>query len=279
VTRDKAPVWLVTGASRGLGAALVTAALDAGCRVAAGARSPGDVTERFGARDALLPVALDVTRPDGIAQAVAAVVARFGRIDILVNNAGFGLLGAVEEASEAEARAIFETNFFGVLNLVRAVLPILRAQRSGHVVNISSGGGIQGLAGYGLYCASKFAVEGLTESLDAELRPLGIHSTIVELGYTRTEFSRALVSSPTVIADYDASAGATRRLAAQDRVQRGWPNDPDKAARAIVAVTRAPEPPLRLPLGPDAIELVEHKLAFIREELERWRVLAGSSAT
>jgi len=178
-------VWFVTGASRGFGAGLVTEALARGNQVVAAARRPrGEQSEN------LLPVALDVTDEDQAHAAVAAAVREFGRIDVVVNNAGRGLLGAVEEASDSAARAVFDTNVFGVLNVQRAVLPVLRAQRSGRLIQLSSVGGFTGTPGWGIYAATKFAVEGFSEALAGELKPLGIDVTIVEPGLFRTDLDR-----------------------------------------------------------------------------------------
>jgi len=208
---------------------------------------------------------------------VDATVARFGRIDVVVNNAGRGLIAAVEEATDAAARAIFDINVFGVLNTLRAVLPTLRGQRSGYVINIGSIGGFTGYPGWGFYNATKFALEGLSEALHAELAPLGINVSIVEPGGFRTDFldSSSLHVEPAAIADYAASAGETRGVpAAFNHAQRG---DPAKLAAAIVDLPETEEPPLRLQLGPDAVEGVEAKLKSVQRELDRWRAVALST--
>jgi len=210
-------VLFVTGASRGFGAEIVEKALAAGHSVVATARDPRAIAARFpDAGDHLLPVALDVLDEAQAAAAVEAAVQRFGRIDVVVNNAGRGLLSAVEEASDAAARAVFDTNVFGILNVQRAVLPTLRAQRSGRIVNLSSIGGFIGSAGWGIYCATKFAVEGFSEALAREVGPLGIDVVIVEPGYFRTDFldASSLSTEGTVIDDYAETAGATRQHAA-----------------------------------------------------------------
>jgi NAD(P)-dependent dehydrogenase (short-subunit alcohol dehydrogenase family) len=182
-------VWFLTGASRGFGLEIARKILSRGDRVVATARRAGQIAANFpDAGDALLAVDLDVTNGDQAAQAVQAAVDKFGRIDVLVNNAGRGLLGAVEEASDASVRAVYEVNVFGALTVQRAVLPVMRRQRSGHIINISSVGGLQGSAGWGIYCSTKFAVEGFSEALAQEVKPLGIAVTIVEPGYFRTDF-------------------------------------------------------------------------------------------
>ncbi len=270
-------VWFVTGASRGLGAAITREALSRGHQVTATARDADALRRAFAESPDVLPMAVDVTDERQINAAVEATVERFGRIDVLVNNAGRGQVGAVEEVSDAAARALFELNVFGVLNVLRAALPTLRAQRSGHVINIGSVGGFATAPGVGLYGATKSALEGLSEALRAELVPLGINVTVVEPGGFRTDFldSSSLQIEPTVIADYAASAGATREtIVTYNHVQRG---DPARAAAAIVDVTEIDEPPLRLQLGADSIERIEAKLDLVRRELDQWRSVALST--
>lgn len=270
-------VWLITGASRGIGARIAEAALARGDAVVATSRSAQSVTRRLGTHDALLAVSLDVTEEAQARQAVGAALERFGRIDVLVNNAGYGLLGAVEEATADEVRSLYDTNVFGLLNVTRAVLPTLRAQRAGHVINISSLGGVQSSAGFGVYCSTKFAVEGLTEALHAELAPLGIHATVVEPGYFRTEFldTASLAISPRVVQDYAASAGAVREAAR--RIHRNQPGDPVRLAQAILQLVDSPAPPLRLPLGTDTLQAIADKHAFVQAETAQWRALAAST--
>jgi len=270
-------VWFVTGASRGLGAAITREALSRGHQVTATARDADALRRAFAESPDVLPMAVDVTDERQINAAVEATVERFGRIDVLVNNAGRGQVGAVEEVSDAAARALFELNVFGVLNVLRAALPTLRAQRSGHVINIGSVGGFATAPGVGLYGATKFALEGLSEALRGELAPLGINVTVVEPGGFRTDFldSSSLQIEPTVIADYAASAGATREtIVTYNHLQRG---DPARAAAAIVDVTEIDEPPLRLQLGADSIERIEAKLDLVRRELDQWRSVALST--
>ncbi len=271
-------VWFVTGASRGFGAEIVEKALAAGHSIVAAARDPHAVEARFpDAGDQLLPVALDVLDESQAAAAVEAAVQRFGRIDIVVNNAGRGLLSAVEEASDPAARAVFDTNVFGILNVLRAVLPTLRAQRSGRIINLSSIGGFGGAAGWGIYCATKFAVEGFSEALAQEVGPLGIDVIIVEPGYFRTDFldASSLSTEGTVIDDYAETAGATRRHASD--VNHEQPGDPVKAAAAIVEIASAERPPLRIQLGRDAFTGVAGKLKFVAEEQAAWRDLSVST--
>ncbi|MGK3965536.1 oxidoreductase [Sorangium sp. So ce118] len=270
-------VWLVTGASRGFGAEITKAALAAGGAVVATARDPGRITERFGTSEALLPVALDVTDERSVAAAVEAAIARFGRIDVLVNNAGYGILGAVEETSGDEVRRVYETNVFGLLAVTRAVLPQLRKQRSGHILNLSSIGGYRSGPGFGIYCSTKFAIEGISEALHAELAPLGIHVTSLEPGYFRTEFfeSKSMVETDNVIADYANTLGKVRSLVKTvSGQQRG---DPARLARVVVDLVGEEDPPLRLPLGSDTVAAIEAKHAFVEQELDAWRAVSVST--
>jgi NAD(P)-dependent dehydrogenase (short-subunit alcohol dehydrogenase family) len=270
-------VWFITGASRGIGALIAEAALADGNAVVAAGRNVAAIVERLGESAALLPVALDVTDETQARAAVQQAVEKFGRVDVLVNNAGFGLLGAVEESADKDVRRMYDTNVFGLLNVTRAVLPTLRAQRSGHVINISSIGGYRGSAGFGVYSSTKFAVEGITEALHAELKPLGIHATVVEPGYFRTDFldGSSLVVAPEVIADYDASAGAVRRKAQE--MNHNQPGDPNKLAAAMIKLVDAPTPPLRLPLGTDTLAAIAAKNAYVTQETETWKALSAST--
>ncbi|MER7702447.1 oxidoreductase [Kitasatospora sp. NPDC097605] len=271
-------VWFITGASRGFGLEIARRALADGDAVVATARDPKAVREALpDAGERLLAVALDVTDEAGVREAVAAAVERFGRIDVLVNNAGRGLVGAVEEASDEEARAVFDTNVFGLLAVSRAVLPVMRRRRSGRVINISSVGGFTAGAGWGVYAGTKFAVEGISEAMRAELLPLGILTTVVEPGVFRTDFldGSSLHHTRQTIEDYSGSAGQTRDWARQ--TNHAQPGDPAKAAAAIVALARAEEPPLRLQLGADCVARVEAKLAAVADELAVWRGLSLST--
>ncbi|EJM82916.1 oxidoreductase [Pseudomonas sp. GM60] len=270
-------IWLITGASRGIGAKIAAAALANGDAVVATARDANSITQRFGDQPGLLAVTLDVTDEAQSVAVAKAAIEHFGRIDVLVNNAGFGLLGAVEEATADEVRRVYETNVFGLLNVTRAVLPYMRAARSGHVINLSSVGGYRSGAGFGVYCSTKFAVEGLSEALYAELEPLGVKVTIVEPGYFRTEFleGNSLVESPSSIADYDGTAGEVRKIA--KAVTLNQPGDPDKLAQVMITLVEAQKAPLRLPLGSDCVEAIEAKNAFVAGELQAWREVSVST--
>jgi NAD(P)-dependent dehydrogenase (short-subunit alcohol dehydrogenase family) len=271
-------IWFVTGSSRGFGLEITRAALAAGHQVVATARKPDTVREQFPhAGEALLAVALDVTDPQSIRTAVDAAIERFGRIDVLVNNAGTGLLAAVEESDDAAVRALYETNVFGPLAVQRAVLPVLRRQRSGHVINISSIVGFATAPGWGIYASTKFAVEGFTETLHTELAPLGIHVTLVEPGFFRTDFldPASLHTGPDTIDDYAPTVGAMRTAAAS--LNHTQPGDPVKAAHAIVQLADTPEPPLRLPLGADTLQAFDAKLDTLRKDMDASRHIALST--
>ena len=262
--------WLITGASRGFGARIAELALAKGDNVVATARNPKSVVERLGNHPNLLAVALDVTDDAQAKAAASAAVERFGQIDVLLNNAGFGLLGAVEEATAEEVERLYRTNVFGLLAVTRAVLPHMRARRSGHILNISSIGGYRAGPGFGVYSSTKFAVEGLSESLHAELAPLGIHVTVIEPGYFRTDFldASSLSVSGEPIADYAETAGAVRSRAAD--LNHAQPGDPDKLARVIVDFANAPNPPVRLPLGSDTVAAIEAKHVSDAAILATW---------
>ncbi|MGJ5207805.1 SDR family NAD(P)-dependent oxidoreductase [Bradyrhizobium sp. HKCCYLR20261] len=270
-------VWFITGASRGFGALVAQQALARGDAVVATARDPNAITKRIGAHPNLLPLALDVTKESEAVAAAQAAVDRFGKIDVLLNNAGFGLMGAVEEASADEIEAVFRTNVFGLLAVTRAVLPHMRKARSGRILNISSIGGYRGSAGFGVYGATKFAVEALTEALRVELAPLGIHVTAIEPGYFRTDFMDAssLRVSRLEIPDYSATVGRVRANAG--KINGAQPGDPDKLARVLVDFADEPDPPVRLPLGADTVAAIEAKHASDAAIIARWRKVSLST--
>jgi NAD(P)-dependent dehydrogenase (short-subunit alcohol dehydrogenase family) len=270
-------VWFITGASRGFGALIAEAALAAGDAVVATARDPSTVTARLGSHERLLATRLDVTSEAEAHEAAGQAVKKFGRIDILVNNAGYGLLGAIEEASAEETTKLFGTNVFGLLGVTRAVLPHMRRQRSGHIMNLSSVGGYAGYPGWGVYGATKFAVEGISEALAAEVAPLGIHVTVVEPGFFRTDFldETSLARTALQIEDYRETVGKTRAHAAD--VNHGQRGDPRKLAKAFMQLVNAKNPPTRLPLGSDTVERIESKNAHVAQELAAWRNVATST--
>ena len=271
-------IWLITGATSGLGRAIAQAALDAGDTVIAAARRPDALDALVTAHpDSVTPVELDVTDSRRIAAVVADVILWHGRIDVLVNNAGRGLVGAVEETSDDELRGLMELHFFGPATLTRAVLPHMRRQQSGAIVQISSMGGRLSFAGVGGYSATKFALEGLTEALAAEVRPLGITTMIVEPGAFRTGFSTpsALLTSRPIEA-YDAIVGPVRDNLHNDDGRQ--PGDPSKAAAAILTALNSDRPPLRLVLGTDAADMVDQSLRDQRSEFEAWQSIARATA-
>lgn len=270
-------VWFITGASRGFGARITAEALKRGDAVIATARDPSAVTKQFGQHDRLLAVKLDVSNEAQAHEAAGAAVKKFGGIDILVNNAGYGLLGAVEESSADEVQRLFATNVFGLLNVTRAVLPHMRRQRSGHIMNISSIGGYSGHYGWGVYGSTKFAVEGLSEAMSAELAPLGIHVTVVEPGFFRTDFldEQSLSRTKLEISDYAGTVGKMRVLAAE--ANHAQPGDPSKLAAAFMTLADAKTPPTRLPLGSDTVARIEAKHVHVETELAAWRDVALST--
>jgi NAD(P)-dependent dehydrogenase (short-subunit alcohol dehydrogenase family) len=256
---------------------ITRAVLAAGDKVVATVRrNPGALAGELNHQNLHVAV-LDVTDEAQTRAAVAEALARFGRIDVLVNNAGYGILGAVEEASDGDVRRNYETNVFGLLNVTRAVLPHLRRQRSGHVINITSVGGLSASPGWGLYGSTKFAVEGITEALAKELAPLGIFATAVEPGYFRTDFLDAgsLDRAGTVIEDYAETVGRMRQRAAD--VNGKQPGDARKLAAALLRIAGSPKPPLHLPLGKDCLNAYRAKTAGFERDIEEWfEVITGT---
>ncbi|MCW1100218.1 oxidoreductase [Streptomyces sp. RS2] len=272
-------VWFVTGASRGFGREIVREVLARGHQVVATARRPESVVEAFpDAGDALALAPLDVVDEDQAQAAVEVGLERFGQVDVLVNNAGRGLLGAVEEASDAEVRAVFDTNVFGLLAVTRAVLPVMRRQGAGRVFNFSSVGGIAVGQGWGIYGGTKYAVEGISEAMRQELAPLGVQVTIVEPGVFRTDFldGSSLHTVAAEIEQYRETAGRIREFA--ETTNHRQEGDPVKLARVIADVAEADHQPVRLQLGADCVARVVGRLDDIRAELEQWRAVAESTA-
>jgi NADP-dependent 3-hydroxy acid dehydrogenase YdfG len=270
VSAGKGRTWFITGASTGFGRLLAEEVLKAGGKVIATARNfdkVADLEAKY--PQAAKAIALDVTDAGQVDSAVTQAFAQFGRVDVLVNNAGYGVAGAIEEVSETEFMPMFETNVFGLLRVTRAFLPHLRKQRSGHILNLSSIGGVVASPGIGFYNATKFAVEGISEALAAELAPLGISVTIIEPGPFRTDFlGRSGVIAKTRIADYDATAGNMRKYFAEnDGKQKG---DPLRAVHAMMQVVESPNPPLRLLLGASALQRLRGKLGNWEKEIAAW---------
>lgn len=273
MTTTPRPTWFITGAAAGFGLAFARYALAQGYNVVATARSP----ERLAALAASAPEQvlvqpLDVNADGDAERAVAAAVARFGRIDVLINNAGYGIVGALEETSDAELRAQMETNFFGAVRVTRAVLPLMREQRAGAIVNISSMGGALSFGGFGAYSASKFALEGLSEALAQELAPFGIKVLIVEPGSFRTDFAAAALRHMPVMGAYREGLAGIRGFAeGMDGTQEG---DPAKAAAAIDRALRAEVTPLRLQLGADSVAAVRGHAEQMLADMAAWEAVA-----
>jgi NAD(P)-dependent dehydrogenase (short-subunit alcohol dehydrogenase family) len=267
----KQKVWFITGAARGIGLEILKAVLETGDNVVATVRSSAEsLADKLGNPENLQVVLLDITDEQQAIAAANQAVQKFGQIDVLVNNAGYGLLSAVEEATADEVRKNFETNVFGLLNVTRAVLPHMRKKRSGHIINFSSVGGLSGYIGWGVYGSTKFAVEGLTETLALELAPLGIHATVVAPGFFRTEFldAASLTRSGHIIPDYDQTVGEMRKFATQ--VNKKQPGDPVKLAKAIVQLANAEKPPVHLPLGNDSLQRFREKTAAFENDIGVW---------
>jgi NAD(P)-dependent dehydrogenase (short-subunit alcohol dehydrogenase family) len=270
---DTPKTWFITGASTGLGEALATLLLEKGERVAATFRQPAQVDE-FTKKNPgqSLGVLADMTNAEQVKTAVQQAIDTFGRLDVVVNNAGYGSLGSIEEITEEETQRQFDVNVFGPLRVIRAALPHLRAQKSGNILNITSVGGLLGLAHAGIYNGSKFALEGLGESLAAQLTPLGIHVTNVEPGPFRTKWAGASATySETKIADYEATVGVgLKNSLGRDGNQAG---DPVKAAEAMYQLVRLPQPPVHLLLGGFAYKMVRDKFAAISQEIDDFAYL------
>jgi NAD(P)-dependent dehydrogenase (short-subunit alcohol dehydrogenase family) len=269
--------WLITGSSSGLGRGLARAVLDAGHNAVVTARNADSVKDLADAHpDTALAVALDVTDPGQVAEAVRLGEQRFGAIDVLVNNAGYGYRAAVEEGDDADVRTLFETHFFGTVAMIKAVLPGMRARRSGAIVNISSIGAQLTPVGSGYYAAAKAAIEGLSGALRGELAPLGISVTIVEPGAFRTDFAgRSLTQSSTVLDDYAATAGQRRKE--NDTMDGNQTGDPAKAGTAILTAVESSEPPAFLLLGPDALAAYRYIAEGRANEIAKWEKLTAST--
>jgi NAD(P)-dependent dehydrogenase (short-subunit alcohol dehydrogenase family) len=269
-TPESSPVWFITGCSTGLGRALAEAVLKHGYRAVVSARNPAqiqDIVARY--PQTSLPLQLDVANYSQIRLAISAAEKAFGRIDVLVNNAGYGYLAAVEEGEEQKFRDMFDTNFFGLAALIRRVLPGMRERGRGHIINISSVGGLLGNPSAGYYNASKFAVEGLSEALAKEVEPLGIRVTVVEPGPFRTDWAgRSLKQVRNPIEAYAKTSGARRaQISSYSGKQAG---DPARAAQAIIQVFESPTPPMNLVLGKDGLKRVRDKLEKFSDSLRQW---------
>ena len=272
-------VWFITGASKGLGLELAKKLLAEGYKVAATSRNESSLIEALGnTSDSFLPLEMDLINEESVKKAIDKAVNHFKTIDVLVNNAGYGLLGALEELTDAEARKNYEVNVFGLLNVIRNTMPILRANQSGHIFNISSVGGYYGeFPGWGIYCSTKFAVAGLTESLAAEVKSFGVHATIVYPGYFRTDFLKdsSLLLPQNPIADYKEVRQSEN--AHKEDINENQPGDPVKLAEALIKASHDQNPPLHLFLGEDAYNMANQKIASVQKELEGWKSVSIST--
>ena len=270
-----AKIWFITGSARGLGRHLAAAVLAHGDKVAAAARHPEqvkDLVEKY--PDHIYPLALDVTSREQIATAVEHTIQRFGRIDVLVNNAGFGIIGAAEAYTDEQVLNQLHTNLYAPIAITRAVLPYMRKQRSGRILQISSMGGRVGNPGLTIYQAAKFGLGGFSEALAKEVKPLGIWVTSIEPGGFRTGAFTSMAVAPT-IEGYEKTVGArTELFKSSNFIPVG---DPDKAARAMIALANSPEPPVHLLLGSDAVERVKQADALRNEEMEKWMPVSVST--
>ncbi|MES2889114.1 MAG: oxidoreductase [Pseudomonadota bacterium] len=271
------PVWLITGCSTGFGRELAKLVLAKGWRAVITARDPEQVADLAHQQgDRALVLALDVTQPLHIENAVAQALRHFGRIDVLVNNAGYGYLAAIEEGEDDAVRALFDTNVFGLIDMTKAVLPQMRQQRSGLIVNLSSIGGLTSFAATGYYHATKYAVEGLSESLALEVKPLGIDVMIVEPGPFRTNWAGSSIKQSALrIPAYAETAGERRKQTeARSGTQAG---DPVRGAQAIITAAMSERPPLRLLLGKTALELARRKIDLLRSDFNKWEATTMAS--
>jgi NAD(P)-dependent dehydrogenase (short-subunit alcohol dehydrogenase family) len=278
----KNKVWFITGASKGFGFEIARAALATGDKVVATVRKNAeDLAKKLAGEDnedRTLVVTLDVSNEAEVKAGVKEAIEKYGRIDVLVNNAGYGLLAATEEATNEEVKKQYDTNVFGLLNVTRAVLPHMRQQGSGHIINISSlFGYLNSVPGFGLYGSTKFAVEGITEGLALELKPLGIHVTAAAPGLFSTEFVSpdSYQSSATILDAYKDSVGMIRNATGQ--IHGNQPGDPAKLAEVIVKLAASDNPPLHLPIGPDAVENFRKKTAQMTKEVDEWETISSST--
>jgi NAD(P)-dependent dehydrogenase (short-subunit alcohol dehydrogenase family) len=271
-------VILVTGASKGFGLEIAKTALAAGDKVIATVRSKADQLAASLNNDPnLLVVTMDVTNEAQVKAAVAEGLLRFGKIDVVINNAGYGIVTAIEEATDAEVKAQYDTNVFGLLNVLRAALPHLRAQRSGHIINVSSLFGFGAIPGWALYGSTKFAVEGISKGLAIELEPLNIKVTVVEPGLFSTEFlsAESYSASKNIIADYAATVGPMR--AGADQLHGNQPGDPKKLAQVVVDIAHNENPPLHLPIGKDAVGMYKANAEKTSKEIDQWIEVSTST--
>jgi NAD(P)-dependent dehydrogenase (short-subunit alcohol dehydrogenase family) len=272
-------VWFVTGASKGLGLALIKKLLEQNYRVAATTRNVQSLISEIGeTSETFLPLEVSLTDNENVKSAITKTIEHFGQLDVVVNNAGYGQLGTLEELSDEEARANFDINVFGTLNVIRNAMPYLREQKSGHIFNISSIGGYSGnFPGWGIYCSTKFAVAGLTEALAEEIKDFGVKATVIYPGYFRTDFlSKESVRTPeNSIPEYEAARNSEQ--AHLDNINGNQPNDPDKGAEAIIAISEVENPPVHFLLGSGTDEYLNNKIQMITGDAEKWSELTFST--
>jgi NAD(P)-dependent dehydrogenase (short-subunit alcohol dehydrogenase family) len=271
-------IWFVTGASKGLGLVLVKKLLQEGYRVAATSRTINDLQQAVGVNsDAFLPLSVDLKNEKSVAKAIDDTIEHFGAIDVVVNNAGYGLFGSLEELSDEEVRQNFDINVFGVLNVIRNVMPHMRKQKSGHIFNIASIGGFTGyFPGFGSYCGTKFAMHGFSESLAAEVKPFGITVSIVSPGYFRTEFLDASLGVPRNEIEAYKSVRDAQQLH-QQHINHKQPGDPAKAAKAMIEIAEQKEPALHVFLGKDAYQLADAKIKSVQQDMAGVKELATAT--
>jgi NAD(P)-dependent dehydrogenase (short-subunit alcohol dehydrogenase family) len=270
--------WFVTGSSQGIGLVLTKQLLLEGYNVAATARNLETLKNAVGASSSqFLPLQVDLVNEDSVTEAVKSTIAHFGNIDYLVNNAGFGLIGGIEESSNKEVQESFDINVFGLLNVTRAVLPHMRAAKSGHIFNLSSVFGLIAGAGWGIYCGTKFAVEGISEALAQEVKPFGVNVTIIEPGYVRTNFlsSGSIAVPENPIGEYAAIQEEKRKH--KEDVPGNQTGDPQKIAEAIIGLSKSSEPPVRILLGSDALQFANYKIQLLQSGIEANKELTLST--
>ncbi|WP_374441100.1 SDR family NAD(P)-dependent oxidoreductase [Epilithonimonas sp.] len=272
-------VWFVTGASKGLGLTLVKKLLAEGYSVAATSRNVAELEKVISEENpAFLPLEVDLVNEDSVSKAISKTVEKFGKLDVIVNNAGYGQLGTLEELTDQESRQNFDTNVFGSLNVIRKSMPHLRAQKSGLVINIASIGGLTGdFPGWGIYCATKFAVVGFTEGLAAEAKEFGVNATVVYPGYFRTDFlTGGSLRTPENEIDAYATARQIQKAHEQD-INGNQPGDPEKAAVALLELAAMENPPVHLVLGSDAFQMANNKLSTLQNEISDFKTLSIST--
>lgn len=275
---DTNKVWLVTGASKGLGLALVKQLITEGYQVAGTSRSLKSLEKAFPKSELFLPLEMDILDEENVRKGVEAIVSKFGKIDVVVNNAGYGQLGTLEELSDKEARENFDANVFGSLNVIRQVMPLMRTQKSGHILNVASIGGLLGaFPGWGVYCATKFAVAGFTEALASEASEFGVSATVVYPGYFRTNFldSGSLTTPENPIAEYTTARAL--EVKHHEEIAGNQPGNPELAAKAFIALGNMENPPIHFVMGSDAFAMAEAKINMLQADMTAHEALSKST--